>query len=646
MSTAESKGESEPQIVSEQDGSSADVERKRALTASSEPQHVKQGSNASSSSFLSDGNIPPKAEHATASETPDVKPQGETSNNTQTNLSRQSSRADELGRTKIILIMFSLCMALFLSALDVTIITTALPTIAQHFKASSSGYTWVGSSYLLANASATPIWGKLSDIWGRKPMLITANIVFMIGSLIAALAVSIGMLIVGRVVQGLGGGGLIILVTIAISDLFSMRDRPKYYALVGATWAIASGVGPVIGGAFTQSVSWRWCFYINLPLDGVALLLLIFVLKLDTPKTPFWQGVKAIDWVGGVAIVGGVICFLYGLESAGIDHPWDSAFVICLIVFGIVLMVLFFLAEWKIAKYPIMPLRLFKDPSNMAAYGVCFLFGFVFIAQSYYLPLYFQTVLGLSPILSGVTLFALVIPLSMTSMATGIIMKKTGRYREVIWIFTSVLCLGTGLLIDLPNHRQWSKVIIYQVICGMGTGPLFQSPLIALQSHLKGYDVAVGTATYGFIRNISTSISVVLGGVVFQNELSKKQGALEQVLGPQLSQQFSGSSFGATAGQLRNLPAAQRAALDDAYTSSLKTMWIFYTAFAALMIFISFFITRVELSKERVKTKTGIEEQERIRKEQQELEKQRKEQKMSPTNPDKDMEAAVTAEKP
>lgn len=160
-------------------------------------------------------------------------------------LVRQQSRADEFSKVRILIIMFSLCTALFLSALDVTIITTALPTIAQHFGASSSGYTWIGSSYLLANASATPLWGKFSDIWGRKPMLIMANLVFMIGSLVAALATSIGMLIGGRVIQGLGGGGLIILVNIAISDLFSMRDRPKYYAFVGATWAIASGVGPV-----------------------------------------------------------------------------------------------------------------------------------------------------------------------------------------------------------------------------------------------------------------------------------------------------------------------------------------------------------------------------------------------------------------
>lgn len=336
------------------------------------------------------------------------------------------------------------------------------------------------------------------------------------------------------------------------------------------------------------------------------------------------QGIRAIDWVGGLTIVGGVITFLYGFESAGVTHPWNSAFVLCLIIFGALLMVLFFLTEWKIAKYPIMPLRLFADPSNMAAYGICFLFGFVFISQSYYLPLYFQTVMGLSPILSGCTLFALVIPLSITSMISGIVMKKTGRYQEVIWVSAVFFCIGAGLLIDLPAHTSWPRVIIYQIIAGIGTGPLFQGPLIALQSHLKGYDAAVGTATYGFIRNISTSMSVVLGGVVFQNELAKRESYLESVLGPQLAAQFAGSSFGSTTDQLRRLPPAQKQALNNAYASSLRIMWIFYVAFAALLIVVSVFITKVELSKEHEKTKTGIEEQERIRKEQQEIKKQKR----------------------
>lgn len=592
--------------------------------------------NASISSSSTESVAPPEekspdsqaSEEASAAEKP-----------TRPELSRQSSRADEFSKARIGIIMFSLCMALFLSALDVTIITTALPTIAQDFRASSAGYTWIGSSYLLANAGATPIWGKFSDIWGRKPMLILANIVFLVGSLIAALSKSIGMLIGARVIQGLGGGGLIILVSIAVSDLFSMKDRPFWFAFIGMTWAVASGVGPIIGGAFTESVTWRWCFWINLPLDGLSLILLVFFLKLETPKTKFLDGIRAVDWVGGLAIVGGVVTFLYGFESANVTHPWDSAFVLCLIIFGAVLLVLFFIIEWKFAKYPVMPLRLFKDPSNMAAYGVCFCFGFVFIAESYYLPLYFQTVLGLSPILSGLTLFALVIPLSFTSMATGIIIKKTGRYQEVIWVSAVLFCLGAGLLINLPAYRSWPRVIIYQVIAGLGTGPLFQGPLVAIQSHLKGYDVAVGTATYGFIRNVATSLSVVLGGVVFQNELASRQPQLERVLGPDQARQFAASSFGSTVDELKRLPPTQRAALNTAYAESLSIMWIFYVAFAGLLIVISFFITRVELSATREKARTGVEEQEKVRQEEKELKRQKAASRAAGKSGNKDLEA-------
>jgi MFS family permease len=177
------------------------------------------------------------------------------------------SQAEKMSKATIAAIMFSLCMALFLAALDVTIITTALPTIAIHFKASAADYTWIGSAYIVACAGAVPVWGKVSDIFGRKPALLLANAIFCGGSLISALSVSVKMLIAGRVVQGIGGGGLIILVNICISDLFSMRERGKYLGIVGATWAIASAVGPLLGGVFSEKVSWRWCCKLLMPED-------------------------------------------------------------------------------------------------------------------------------------------------------------------------------------------------------------------------------------------------------------------------------------------------------------------------------------------------------------------------------------------
>ena len=287
-------------------------------------------------------------------------------------------------RGKIVVIMLALCMAVFLAALDVTIITTALPTISEHFH-TASGYTWIGSAFLLANSASIPSWGKVSDIFGRKPMLLLANIVFMVGSLVAALSNSIGMLIAARAVQGIGGGGLIILVNIVIGDLFSLRVRGAFYGVIGGVWAIASSIGPIIGGSFTEKVSWRWCFYINLPLDGIAFFILLFFLDIKTPRTRLIDGLKAIDWVGSVTIVGGTLMFLFGLQYGGATDPWTSPIVICLIVFGVVTWVLFGIWEWRYAKYPIMPMALFKG-TRLAILGVVFFHGFVFISGSYYLP--------------------------------------------------------------------------------------------------------------------------------------------------------------------------------------------------------------------------------------------------------------------
>ncbi len=550
-----------------------------------------------------------------------------TSQDARPDLTRTVSQASEFSKPRVAIIVFSLCMALFLAALDVTIITTALPTIAQRFEVTAAGYTWIGSGYLLAAAASAPVWGKISDIFGRKAIILTANVIFMAGSLIAALSVSAGMLIGARVIQGIGGGGLVILVYVCIGDLFSMRERPKYYGIIGMVWAFASGVGPIVGGAFTEKVSWRWCFYINLPLDGISLIFLTFFLKLSNPRTPLIEGLKSIDWLGVVTIVGGVVMFLYGMGSGGTTHPWDSAFTLCLIVFGILTIVLFFINESRFAKYPIIPIRLFRDSSNLAALGVCFIHGFVFIGGSYYLPLYFQIVLSASPILSGVYLFAMVITFSVVSGATGLFIKMTGMFREPIWAGLAFMTLGYGLLIDLPDHAGWAKIIIYQIIIGIGVGPNFQSPLIALQSRLKGHDVAVGTATFGSVRNLATSISIVLGGVIFQNELQNQESTLAAALGPRVAGQLASSSFGSSAGQLAKLPKVQKDVLDRVFTASLQKVWIFYTAFSAFGIFIALFIKKKELSREHQDVKTGLAEQERVRVVEKEEDRQRKEAK-------------------
>ncbi|KAL9598914.1 MAG: hypothetical protein Q9219_004179 [cf. Caloplaca sp. 3 TL-2023] len=462
-------------------------------------------------------------------------------------------------------------IAVFLAALDTTIITTAVPTIATHFHASEADFTWIGSSYLLAAAASTPSWGKISDIWGRKPILLVANIVFLAGSLIAALSVNIKMLLAGRTIQGIGGGGLIILSNICISDLFSM--------------------------------------------------------SIETPKTPFIAGIKAIDWLGSLLIVGGTIMFLLGLEYGGVSYPWDSAAVICLIIFGLFTLGLFFLNEWKLAVYPVMPLRLFKYRSNIAALAVCFCHGTVFIAGAFFLPLYFQAVLGASPILSGVYTFPFVLSLSFVSAAVGVIIKRTGHYLAPIWIGMFFMTLGFGLYIDLKDYPSWPRIILFQIIAGIGTGPNFQAPLIALQTLVKPRDIATATATFGFTRNIGTSISVVIGGVIFQNGMARRQHVLAASLPPDVAELLGGGSAAAATDILKSLPAEQKRVADRVYTESLQTIWIYYLVVAVVGTGASFLIQRKKLSKEHEVQKQGLAGQEEGRRVEEEERRARRESK-------------------
>lgn len=263
-----------------------------------------------------------------------------------------------------------------------------------------------------------------------------------------------------------------------------------YFGAMGMVWAVASAVGPVLGGVFTSKVTWRWCFYINLPISGVGMVVLALVLKLHNPRTPMRQGLAAVDWFGSLAIVGATIMFLLGLELGGVTHPWSSPTVICLLVFGIVTAGIFVAVEWKVAEYPLVPLYLFSKRASAASLAVGALHGTVFISGSYYLPLYFQAVLGASPLMSGVYILPWVMSLSLMSAATGIIIKKTGRYLPCIIGGMVVMTLGFGLFIDLEPRANWAKIVIFQLIAGTGVGPNFQAPLIALQTTVEPRDMA------------------------------------------------------------------------------------------------------------------------------------------------------------
>ena len=357
-----------------------------------------------------------------------------------------------------------------------------------------------------------------------------------------------------------------------------------------------------------------------MPLDGAAFLIILIFLDLKTPKTPFLQGMKSLDWLGSITIIGGTLMFLLGLDYGGVTHPWNSAIVICLLVFGVVTWGLFAINEWKFAKFPVMPVRLFKYRSNLASLGVCFFHGLVFIASSYYLPLYFQAVLGATPILSGVYSLALAMSLSVTSAGTGFFIRKTGKYLPAIWFGMFFLTLGHGLLIDLDATSNWAKIILYQIIAGIGVGPNFQAPLVALQTLVKPADIATATSTFQFTRQLATSMSVVIGQVVFQNQMAKRAPQLAVALGPKVAQQLGGGNAGANVGVVDGLPPAQRAVARAAFADSLQPMWIMYTCFAAAGLIVSLLIGNQTLSRQHTENKTGLDIQNAAAKERQDEE--------------------------
>jgi hypothetical protein len=289
-------------------------------------------------------------------------------------------------------------------------------------------------------------------------------------------------------------------------------------------------------------------------------------------------GLKAIDWTGSFLIIGGAVMLLLGLHLGGVHSPWNSATVICLVVFGVITGAVFVLNEWKFAVYPIMPIRLFQSVSSSAAYAVCFLQAFSFLGIAYYLPLYFQSVLSATPLMSGVYLVPFFASSAVMAAAAGIFIQFTGKYLPTLWAGLAAMTLGVGLFMNLDVDANWAKVVIYQLIAGAGSGMSIEGPLLAAQAAVSPQDVATATATLGFVRSMSSAISIVVGGVIFQNEMSKKATTLTTELGPEIAQLLSGANAAANVEMVHSLPQDLKTIAVRAFYEATRSMWILVSA--------------------------------------------------------------------
>ncbi|OZJ01503.1 hypothetical protein BZG36_05626, partial [Bifiguratus adelaidae] len=435
-----------------------------------------------------------------------------------------------MGKRQLVTVFIGLSLALFLSALDTTIVATALPTIGSDFQAYQAA-SWVVNGYILTFDTFQPIFSKVSDIFGRKHSILFSIAIFEIGSILCGASTSIIMLIVSRVIAGVGGAGVFSMVYVTISDIVPLQNRGKYQGIISAVFAFASVFGPLIGGSFTDHVTWRWNFYINIPL-GVAATFMIFVyLHLPKPTGSFMDKIKRIDYGGTCLILIFGTLLLLGLNFGGDTFPWKSAGVLAPLVIAAIALAFLIYYESKHAVEPIIPPQLFRLRTCVATFICNWFFGMAFVSLVYYLPTYFQVVRGDDATTSGLRMIPMQIAMAIASTLSGWTISKWGRFKLVVVAGACLLTLGTGLTTMFNVNTSFGEVYGFGIILGFGVGSLFASTVIAVQSAAERKDVATATGLCSFFRIMGGAVGVAASATLLNNSL---QQTLQNFLPPDL----------------------------------------------------------------------------------------------------------------
>ncbi|KAG9308139.1 MFS general substrate transporter [Chiua virens] len=498
----------------------------------------------------------------------------ETSEATHVSTAVQSQKA-----LKFWLIFVSMCTCLFLSALELSSIATALPTIAHDLRASQ--FVWVGSAYSLAATAFLPMSGALAQAFGRRPTLLITIGLFALGSGICGGANRMNMLIAGRIVQGLGGGGIQSITSIILADLVPLQERGLYNGLFGLVWCLAAFVGPVVGGGLAAQGQWRWLFYLNLPISLVACLSVVFLLDLPTPDGNYRDKLRRMDWTGNFLVIASTVVYTIGLTWGGTTAPWNSVAVIMPVVLGLVGLVVFIAYEARFATHPLVPLALMTNATTVSGYIQAFCVTLNTLAVVYFFPVYFQACKGVSPILSGIYTLGLC-TFAFSAILVGASVKVMGRYRPQMWAgWVIVLVTMSFLSAITPNAMETdiATSVGFLILLGVGTGALNATNIYPIQAPLSVTHNAPALAWMWFLRSFAGVWGVTIGSTVLQNELSK---TLSASFIQSIQQGAAVPNLYALIPVISTLPPDVRVDVQVAFARSLGVLWQVLSAICAV----------------------------------------------------------------
>jgi EmrB/QacA subfamily drug resistance transporter len=460
---------------------------------------------------------------------------------------------------RVRLIFGALLLVMLLAALDQTIVSTALPTIVGDL-GGLSHLSWVVTAYLLASTVSGPLYGKLGDLYGRKTLLQIAIVLFLIGSALCGLAQSMTELIAFRALQGLGGGGLMVTTMAVVGDIISPRDRGRYQGYFGAVFGLATVIGPLLGGFLVDTLSWRWIFYVNLPLGAVALAVIGAVFRASTEHLH-----HQIDYLGAAVLTAGLSAVVLFTSLGGTSYAWSSPLILALIAISVAAVVLFPIVEAHAAE-PILPLALFRNRTFVVTSAVGFIIGLALFGSVTYLPLYLQVVKGYSPTESGLLLLPLMGGLLVTSILSGNLISRFGRYRFFPIVGTALMAVGLFLLARLTVSTSLVTASLFMLVMGLGLGMVMQVLVLAVQNAVDYKHLGVATSGSTLFRQIGGSIGVAAFGAIFSHDLATE---IAKRIPPGVH-----IPPAANPDVIKHLPAAIRSPYVEAFSAALHPVFL------------------------------------------------------------------------